>query len=143
MKQIKVGLSDNAREYFEECAQKNGRSLSEEVRIRLDQTRLDDRFDLPTKELGQDIMQLARMISMSTKWTGSEGWWSNDIRQFEALKVAVETWLNETGNSVQLAATGNNSTADPVTLGKSTAAGYAQLKPLLIRAENIREGDHE
>src|SRR5258708_40157061 len=61
MKQVNVALPDEIRGYLEEIAAKNGRKLSEEVRARLDQSVVDDRFDATTKELGRDVMWLAEL----------------------------------------------------------------------------------
>jgi hypothetical protein len=139
MKQIKVGLPDATRDYLEERAQSNGRSLSEEVRARIDQSVIDDRYDKYTQELGRDIMRLAHMNAESTKWDESGSSWSKDLKQLEALRVAVDAWLAIVASELNLKPS-EGSKFDPTTLGKSTASAYAHLKPMLIK--HRRGGDN-
>ena len=127
MKQIKVGLPDDTREYLEGFARINGRSLSEEARARIDQTKHDDPFDRATQDLGRDVMWLAHMIKDSARWTSREASWTDDPRLFEALKVAVETWLSEFKGPLEPQAV-EGPQIDPVTLGKATVANYSRLK---------------
>src|SRR4051812_3598438 len=94
MKQIKVGLPDHTREYLDERAQTGGRSLSEEVRARVDQSVFDDRYDKDTQELGRDIMRLAQMNAGSTQWNAPGGSWRNDLKHFKALRVVVDAWFD-------------------------------------------------
>ena len=127
MKQIKVGLPDATREYLEGFARINRRSLSEEARARIDQSKYDDTFDAATQDLGRDVMWLAHMIKESARWTSREASWTDDPRLFESLKVAVETWLSEFEGQLELRAV-KGPQIDPVTLGKATAANYSRLK---------------
>jgi hypothetical protein len=131
MKQIKVGLPDTTRDYLEEQAEANGRSLSEEARARLDQSVVDDRYDKHTRELGRDVMRLAQMNAQSTKWDEFGSSWWEDLKHLEALKVAVDAWLEIVAHELQLKPSGSK--FDPVTLGKSTASAFAHLKPFLIK----------
>src|SRR5258708_37741824 len=96
MKQVNVALPDEIRGYLEEIAAKNGRKLSEEVRARLDQSVVDDRFDATTKELGRDIMWLAHMVGEGSKWPLPEGTtWATRKQLFEALKAAMDAWMTD------------------------------------------------
>jgi hypothetical protein len=134
MQQIKVALPDEIRGYLEDISEKNGRNLSEEVRARLDRSVLDDRFDPPTKELGRDLMWIAHMVTEGSKWALPEGaTWSHDQRLFQALRVAVDAWLSDLAGHLNLQPLSEEAQLDPVLLGKSTAAGYAHLKPMLIK----------
>lgn len=143
MKQIKVGLPDNTRGYLEERAQTNGRSLSEEVRARVDQSLVDDRYDKETQELGRDIMRLAQMNAGSTQWNAPGGSWRNDIKHFTALRVAVDAWFDNLARNLNLK-DDPRSKFDPDTLGKSTAHAYADMKPMLIKrrpgGDNMEDG---
>jgi hypothetical protein len=132
MKQIKVGLPDATREYLDEQARANGRSLSEEVRARIDQSVFDDRYDKETQELGRDIMRLAQMNAMSTQWDAPGGSWRNDLKHFKALRVVVDVWFDIVARGLNLK-DDQRSKFDPVTLGKSTAHAYADIKPMLIK----------
>lgn len=131
MKQIKVGLPDTTRDYLEERARLNGRNLSEEVRARVDQSVVDDRFDATTQELGRDIMRLAQMSAEGIKWDAG-GSWLEDLKHLQALKVAIDAWLDNVAATLNLKPN-DQSKFDPVTLGKSTASAYAHLKPMLIK----------
>jgi Arc-like DNA binding domain len=131
MKQIKVGLPDTTREYLEERARSNERSLSEEVRARIDQSVVDDRFDKAAQELGRDVMRLAQMSAEGIKWdTG--GSWQEDLKHLQALKVAIDAWLDHVALTLNLKPN-DRSKFDPVTLGKSIASSYVHLKPMLIK----------
>jgi predicted phage gp36 major capsid-like protein len=134
MKQVNVALPDEIRGYLEEISAKNGRKLSEEVRARLDQSVVDDRFDATTKELGRDIMWLAHMVVEGSKWALPEGTtWATDKRLFEALKVAMDAWMTDLAGRLDLQSLSEGAQIDPVTLGKSNARGYAEIKPMLIK----------
>jgi hypothetical protein len=131
MKQLKVGLPDSSREYLEDFARLNGRSVSEEARARIDQSIVDDRFDVNTKELGRDIMQLARMITEGSKWAlPKETTWATDKRLFEALKVSIDAWMSALASRLDLS---EGAQLDPITLGQSNAHAYAEIKPLLLK----------
>jgi predicted phage gp36 major capsid-like protein len=135
MKQIKVAITDETKAYLDEQAQKNGRNLSEEVRVRMEQSQVDDIFDAATKELGHDIMHLARMMTQrleTGKWARPAINWQNDSRLFEALKVGVESWLTRLAAQLDLKSL-TNEALDPVTFGRATADAYAHLKPMLIK----------
>jgi hypothetical protein len=125
MKQIKVAITDETKAYLDEQAQKNGRNLSEEVRVRLDQSEVDDRFDAATKEFGRDMMWLAKLLEGNT----ADDTFTTDRRRLEALKKAVGYWLDDRGSRLTLEST---SKIDPESWGKAIAHAYAQLKPLLI-----------
>jgi hypothetical protein len=131
MKQIKVGLPDTTREYLEERARANERNLSEEVRARVDQSVVDDRFDKAAQELGRDIMRLAQMSAEGIKWDAG-GSWQDDLKHLQALKVAIDAWLDTVALAMDLKPN-ERSKFDPVTLGKSIASSYAHLKPMLIK----------
>jgi hypothetical protein len=134
MRQVNVALPDEIRGYLEDISTKNGRKLSEEVRARLDQSVVDDRFDATTKELGRDIMWLAHLVTEGSKWALPEGTtWVTDKRLFEALKVAIDTWMTDLAGHLDLQSPSEGAQLDPMTLGKSNARGYADLKPMLIK----------
>jgi hypothetical protein len=135
MKQIKVAITDETKAYLDDEARKNGRNFSEEVRVRMEQSQVDDIFDAATKELGRDIMQIARMTTAALetgKFARPAINWQNDSRLFEALKVAVESWLTGLEGKLDLKSL-TDETLHPVTFGRATAEGYAHLKPMLIK----------
>jgi hypothetical protein len=130
MKQIKVALTDETKAYLDEQAQKNRRNLSEEVRVRIEQSQVDDRFDAATKEFGRDMMWLAHMA----KWPLPGGaTWATQERLFQALKVSVDEWMTNLAGHLSLQPLPEGVQLDPVTLGKSNARSYAEIKPMLIK----------
>jgi predicted phage gp36 major capsid-like protein len=134
MKQIKVAITDETKAYLDEQARKNRRNLSEEVRVRMEQSQVDDRFDAATKELAKDIMWLAHMVTEGSKWALPEGaTWATDERLFQALKVSVDAWMTDLAGRLNLQRLSESAQLDPVTLGKSNARGYAEIKPMLIK----------
>src|SRR5450631_2491332 len=89
MQQIKVAVPDRIREELVEAAAKNGRNLSKEVRVRLDQSIVDSKFDAVTNDFARDVMWLARLVSIDAAS------WSTDQKRFEAFRIAIDTWLTE------------------------------------------------
>jgi hypothetical protein len=142
MKQIKVGLPDDTREYIEGFARINQRSLSEEARARIDQSKRDDLFDPATQDLGRDVMMLAHMVKDSARWTNREPSWTDDQRLFESLKIAIEARLAELEGQLEFRA-GEGPQIEPVTLGKATAANFSRWKKneqkLATDAKSVRE----
>jgi hypothetical protein len=149
MKQVKVAITDETKAYLDEQARAHDRNFSEEVRARLEQSQVDDMFDAATKELARDIMQIAWLTTLrreSGRYARPAVDWQHDTRLFEALKVGVESWLTGLADRLDLKSHTSTENVDPVTLGKSNAAAYAHLKPMLIKhrpmgRENIMLGD--
>jgi hypothetical protein len=130
MKQIKVALTDETKAYLDEQAQKNRRNLSEEVRVRMEQSQVDDRFDAAAKEFGRDMMWLAHGAKWAPLPDGVT--WATDEGLFQALKVSVDEWMTVLAARLNLQPLSKGQ-FDPVTLGKSNARGYAEIKPMLIK----------
>jgi hypothetical protein len=130
MKQIKVALTDETKAYLDEQAQKNRRNLSEEVRVRMEQSQVDDRFDAATKEFGRDMMWLVHGAKWAPLPDGVT--WTTDEGLFQALKVSIDEWMTDLAGRLNLQPLSKGQ-FDPVTLGKSNAHGYAEIKPLLIK----------
>jgi hypothetical protein len=130
MKQIKVALTDETKAYLDEQAQKNRRNLSEEVRVRMEQSQVDDRFDAATKEFGRDMMWLVHGAKWASLPDGAT--WATDEGLFQALKVSVDEWMTDLAGRLNLQPLSKGQ-FDPVTLGKSNARGYADIKPMLIK----------
>jgi hypothetical protein len=130
MKQIKVALTDETKAYLDEQARKNRRNLSEEVRVRMEQSQVDDRFDAATKEFGRDMMWLVHGAKWAPLPDGVT--WATDEALFQALKVSVDEWMTGLAGRLNLQPLSKGQ-FDPVTLGKSNARGYADIKPMLIK----------
>jgi hypothetical protein len=130
MKQIKVALADETKAYLDEQARKNRRNLSEEVRVRMEQSQVDDRFDAATKEFGRDMMWLVHGAKWEPLPDGVT--WATDEGLFQALKVSVDEWMTGLAGRLNLQPLSKGQ-FDPVTLGKSNARGYADIKPMLIK----------
>ncbi|MET4240726.1 hypothetical protein ABIB07_003953 [Bradyrhizobium sp. RT10b] len=131
MKQVNVALPDTTRTYLEEIAAKNGRKLSEEVRARLDQSVVDDRFDAATQELGRDVMWLARLASRNSNAPAAE--WKRDRVLFDAFRRAVDDWLGLLSTEFEFQHLSEATDLDAVTLGRSITNAYADMKPMLIK----------
>jgi predicted phage gp36 major capsid-like protein len=131
MKQVNVALRDEIRGYLEEVSAKNGRKLSEEVRVRIEQSQVDDRFDAATKEFGRDMMWLAHLAKWAALPDGAT--WATNEGLFQALKVSVDEWMTDLAGRLNLQPLSEGAQLDPVTLGKSNARGYAEIKPMLIK----------
>jgi hypothetical protein len=62
MRQLKTSLEDDDIAYFERAAKERGRSLSEEIRLRLDRSIQQDRSEPATQELRDAIDDLANYV---------------------------------------------------------------------------------
>jgi hypothetical protein len=133
MKQIKVAITDETKVYLDEQAHKNRRNLSEEVRVRMEQSQVDDRFDAATKEFGRDMMWLAHQAKWALPDAATWATWATHERLLEALKVAIDVWMTDLAGRPDLQPLPEGVQLDPVTLGKSIARGYAEIKPMLIK----------
>lgn len=137
MQQITVALPDGTRTYLDEIAAKNGRKLSEEVRARLDQSVVDDRFDAPTKELGRDLMTIAGLLRSGRHFIDGievpEARWDLDEELFASLEVAVEKWLKHVRARLKLRAASAGYEQRAVSRGEAVAQSYINLKPMLIK----------
>src|SRR5450631_301322 len=96
MQQIKVAVPDRIREELVEAAAKNGRNLSKEVRVRLDQSIVDSRFDAATNDFARDVMWLARLVS------GERATWSTDEKRFQNFRIAIDAWMDELAGRLNL-----------------------------------------
>jgi hypothetical protein len=64
--QIKVSLSDEVRTELEAAAENAGRSLSEEVRLRLERSIGDDRLEPQVRDLVASIVPLSVYVNLQT-----------------------------------------------------------------------------
>jgi hypothetical protein len=127
MRQLKVGLPDGVRAELERAAKSRGITVSQEARLRLETSLSLDYFDAAALELAEHILQLADDVSRFEN-TGArpvKDWHKNPVL-FEALKIAVETWLKLIAPD---ASEKSASTLDPQTLGRSVAVSqYRRLR---------------
>jgi hypothetical protein len=85
-------LDEPLRAALEEAAAANGRTVTDEIRQRLERTLLEDeKFDEPTQGLGFAIMELAASIQ---RQSANGVAWHQHPRAFEALKQSMLTWLD-------------------------------------------------
>jgi hypothetical protein len=118
MKQLNVALPDRIREELIEAAEKNGRNLSKEVRVRLDQSIVDSRFDAATNDFARDVMWLARLVSTDAAS------WSTDQNRFQAFRIAIDAWLTDLAGRLDLQ---QHTFVDPESLGRAIAHAYGQM----------------
>jgi hypothetical protein len=133
-KQLNVGLPGRIREELIEAAAKNGRNLSKEVRIRLDQSIVDSKFDAATNDFARDVMWLARLLSTDAAS------WSTDERRFEAFRIAIDERLTLMAGRLNLQAL---SSVDPESLGKAIAHAYEQMGLLKHKPGGDNMGDDD
>jgi hypothetical protein len=136
MKQLKVGLTDQLRQQLEAETKKSLRTLSDEIRQRLESSLADARLYPGLKELGEEVAQMAQFLLLLLANPDIE---VDDAVFFSALEEAVKAWLElnykpakgAQGNVRQLLATiqaskkksaGKKSAADPKTLGQAAAS---------------------
>jgi hypothetical protein len=134
MQQIKVAVPDRIREELVEAAAKNGRNLSKEVRVRLDQSIVDSKFDAVTNDFARDVMWLARLVSIDAAS------WSTDQKRFEAFRIAIDTWLTDLAGRLNLQPQTN---VDPASLGKAIAQAYGQMGLLKHKPGGDNMGDED
>jgi TraY domain len=133
-KQLNVGLPNRIREELIEAAAKNGRALSKEVRVRLDQSIVDSKFDTATNDFARDVMWLARLVSTDAAS------WSTDEKRFEAFRIAIDTWLTDMAGRLNLQPQTN---VDPESLGKAIAQAYGQMGFLKHKPGGDNMGDDD
>jgi len=84
MKQLKVSLDDDLRDYIEVASEKAGRSISEEIRERLLATVAHDHTDRPTRWLMLSVQGLAAKVKTDT----GQDWHSHPAAN-RVLKLAT------------------------------------------------------
>lgn len=140
MKQIKVAITDETKAYLDEQARKNGRNLSEEVRVRMEQSQVDDRFDALTKELGRDTMWLAHNVAQGAQATS----WMSNRHLIERVKISLDTWMSDLALRLGQPELSEEEKRDAQRLGEFNARSYAEIKPMLIKhrpgGDNVEDG---
>jgi TraY domain len=134
MKQLNVALPDRIREELIEAAAKNGRNLSKEVRVRLDQSIVDSKFDAATNDFARDVMWLARLTSTDAAT------WSTDEKRFQAFRIAIDEWLTVLAGRLSLKPQTN---VDPESLGKAIGQAYGQMGLLKHKPGGDNMGDDD
>jgi hypothetical protein len=104
--------------------------LSEEIRRRVNRTFIEDQFDAQTRELADDIMELARLVQVQIASTpGSQPPWHANPGAYQALTVAMATWMKI--NEPKWAGGAADDLAGPLepnTWGVTLATTYRQVK---------------
>jgi len=129
MKQVNVALPDEIRGYLEEVSAKNGRKLSEEVRSRLDQSVVDDRFDERTKELARDAMWLAHSVAQGAQAAS----WMSDRQLVERVRASLDVWMVDLARRLTGPELSDIELQEARRLGEFNARSYAEIKPMLIK----------
>jgi hypothetical protein len=112
-----------------------GRTTSEEARARLEASLDLDYYDLAVLKISDHVRELADSISrFENSGTSPVQGWEKNPALFEALKVAIETWLDLMAPP---AGEGSPSDVDPSTLGRSIA--LSQHRYLVERLKIDRE----
>jgi len=129
MRQVNVALPGEIRGYLEDISTKNGRKLSEEVRARLDQSVVDDRFDATTKELGRDIMWLAHTVAQGAQAAS----WMSDRQLIERVRASLDVWMADLARRQPGPELSDIELQEARRLGEFNARAYAEIKPMLIK----------
>jgi hypothetical protein len=66
MQQVKIGLTPKLRSNLDKAAKAAGRTLSEECRLRLDQSTLDDQMTEFARVAGREVAIIAQIVQLST-----------------------------------------------------------------------------
>lgn len=135
LKQLKIGLTGKQRGELDRAAREAGRTLSLEVRHRLEVSLADDeRFSAFAKLMGEETKWLAQMVLASTLRDNQivdpkkEDWEKAAPRILRALIVALNEWF---GSVRYTPTTGPDPEAD--TIGKAAAKNYLLLRSALER----------
>jgi hypothetical protein len=65
MKQVKIGLTEKLRQRLDEAAKVEGRTLSEEVRTRLEESIYDDSMPDFARVMGREVATIAQIVMLS------------------------------------------------------------------------------
>jgi hypothetical protein len=143
MKQIKVAIREETKAHLEDEGRKLGRNLSKEVRVRLDQTIVDDRFDNATKELARDAMWLAYNVARGAQAAS----WTGDRQLIERVRASLDVWMADLSSRVAGPELSEVELQEARRLGTFNARSYAEIKPMLIKhrpgGDNIEDDDDE
>jgi hypothetical protein len=126
--QYKITLGDDLRAKLDAASEISGRPVSEEIRRRLDQSFSGPAFDEPTRELGNDVMWLTKLVREQTWWSPFSSW-HDDALLHRALSAAIASWLE----IIKPKAVGPESAAvnelfNPEKLGQMAANNYKLFK---------------
>jgi hypothetical protein len=89
VKQFNVGLPEPLRAALNKAAERNGRSLAEEIRVRLESSSQGDQAEEPDKALLTAISNLIAYVQRQTGWS-----WSRHPFAFEVFRHALTTLLD-------------------------------------------------
>ncbi|MET4149918.1 hypothetical protein [Bradyrhizobium sp. RT7b] len=128
MQQVKIGLTHKQRTALDLAAKKNERTLSEEVRVRLANSLLEDDITTYSRVAGREVMYLAEIVLLSVIGKNRR-LTDEDVKQavkeklHRAMAVAVTDWFTQI-KSPEKPATEPDVEAD--------AIGHASAKGLLV-----------
>jgi predicted DNA-binding protein len=89
MKQLKVALPDDLRARLDDASEKSGRSVAEEIRVRLETSlERDVDVDKPSTDFLENV---ARMAAEIARETGAN--WHQHAGAHEVLTLAIQQWL--------------------------------------------------
>ena len=130
LRQLSFTVDDELRQWLEKSAKAAGnRSVADEIRVRLARSLFaDDEYDEPTRQLADDVMELANAIK--EQGTNRVAWHDHPQAR-EALIQAIVTFLESTALPAVDTEFGPD---DPLTLGRAAARAYkAQRSAAFLR----------
>jgi hypothetical protein len=130
-KQFKVGLSAEMRKELEQLANQSGRSIADEIRVRVFRDVYHERsFDRATRNLQHEIGQLAREIAMAI---GNN--WHEHPLAYAALVEAINVWLE--GLRPQGRPDKDHANLDARTVGQTIARVRQQGLAAILRGPGL------
>jgi plasmid stability protein len=90
MKQLKVSLPDDLRAQLDATSAKNGQSVAEEIRSRVEASFAQEAVDKPLRDLLENVTRLAAEIERER---GAA--WHKHAGAHELLTLAIAIWLGE------------------------------------------------
>jgi len=123
-----------------ESLRKSPRGVSNEIRHRINRTLYQEQFDLQTRELAADIMEIAAELHRQTGVS-----WYRNRSAHEALIEAVRTWLDSIKPPIDgtAATVSDLFVGDAVTRGQSVAQSWQRIKAEMAKSNREILGRHE
>ncbi|MCK1542200.1 hypothetical protein IVA98_32900 [Bradyrhizobium sp. 160] len=130
-KQFKISLDDALRGTIDAAAHESGRSAAEEIRVRLDRSFREDgsNRDPGITALARDISEIVEQLLDLCWWKPKErGAWKDDRHVHDALRVAINEWLEATRPADHHPSAAADDLFDPRTLGMAAVTAFKQKK---------------
>ncbi|MCW2219518.1 hypothetical protein M2232_003050 [Bradyrhizobium japonicum] len=93
MQQVKIGLTPKQRGALEVAANRNGRTLSEEVRLRLETSLQQDELSGFARTVGQEVSMIVQIVQLSAAVDAQgQGQRVDELSEGEQTKIKSVMW---------------------------------------------------